>query len=66
MVVWMEVCQGPAHDQGELNFVVQGHAAGAEDRSSAGRKDGGGRFQEKEGVSGSRVVQLFDVITRVR
>ena len=51
-----------AHDQGELDFIVEVDASGAEDGTPARLEDRGGRFEEEEGFLGADVVELFYVV----
>jgi hypothetical protein len=41
---------------------VQVHAAGAQDGALGGEQDGGGGLEEEEGLFGTLVVELFDVV----
>lgn len=43
-----------ADDEAELDFMVQGCADGADTGASGGWEDGGGGFEEEEGLRGAR------------
>ena len=62
LVLWVQIANGLAHHETQFNLIVQRDTLGAEDRASAGGKDGGGRLEEEEWLLGSRGVQLGNVI----
>jgi hypothetical protein len=61
-VVLVDVAERLADHDAELDFVVEVHAAGAEDGAFGGEQDGGGGLEEEEGLFGPLVVELFDVV----
>jgi hypothetical protein len=42
-----------AHDESELDFVVEVNAARSDDGPLAGEEDGGGGLEEEEGLLGA-------------
>jgi hypothetical protein len=61
-VILVNVAQGLADYDSELDFVVQVHAARAQDGALGGEQDGGGGLEEEEGLFGALVVELLDVV----
>ena len=64
-VVRGKVLDLAAHDQCELDFIVEVHALGPEDGVVAGFEDRGGGFEEEEGFLGADVIKLFYVVAFV-
>jgi len=62
VVVAVIVLQFLADDEAQLDFEVQVYVGGAEDGAFVGEEDGGGGFEEVEGLVGALVVEFFDVV----
>lgn len=58
----VEIADGFADYEAEFDFEVEVYACGAEDGAFGGEEDGGGRFEEEEGLFGALVVEFGDVV----
>lgn len=63
LIVSSEVLQPLAHDQSQLDLIVEVDTSGPDDRSLARQQDGRRWLQEEEGLLWTRTVQLGDVVS---
>jgi hypothetical protein len=61
-IILVDVAQSLSNHDSELDFVVEVHAARAEDWALVGEEDGGGGLEEEEGLLGALVVELLDMV----
>jgi len=62
VVVGVQVPHGFADDEGEFDFKVQGYSRGAQDGAFVGEENGGGGFEEEEGLFGPLIVEFGYVV----
>ena len=65
-VMFWEVDNRLAHDQAKLNFIVETDAPRTKNWTSVGSEYRGWRFEKKERLFGTDIVELFNVVASQR